>query len=64
MLNVLSGEVSLAGPRPIVGQEIQKYRSYFKHYCRVRPSLTGIYQWQKRHFLSATRHHGCGLREQ
>ncbi|MGO4166213.1 sugar transferase [Novosphingobium sp. YAF33] len=44
LLNVLSGEMSLVGPRPIVEQEVQKYGSYFEHYCRVRPGLTGIWQ--------------------
>jgi exopolysaccharide production protein ExoY len=44
LLNVLSGEMSLVGPRPIVEQEVHKYGYYFEHYCRVRPGLTGIWQ--------------------
>ena len=44
LLNVLSGDMSIVGPRPIVEQEVQKYGSYFEHYCRVRPGLTGIWQ--------------------
>ena len=44
LLNVLSGDMSIVGPRPIVEQEVQKYGFYFEHYCRVRPGLTGIWQ--------------------
>ena len=43
-LNVLRGEMSLVGPRPIVAAEIAKYGRYFEHYCRVRPGITGLWQ--------------------
>lgn len=42
--NVLKGEMSLVGPRPIVKKEISKYGQYFREYKMVRPGITGIWQ--------------------
>lgn len=42
--NVLKGEMSLVGPRPIVRGEISRYGVYFKEYSMVRPGITGIWQ--------------------
>ncbi len=42
--NVLCGELSLVGPRPIVQAEIEKYGSAYELYSRVRPGLTGLWQ--------------------
>lgn len=42
--NVLRGEMSLVGPRPIVESEIQKYGVNFPLYTRVSPGLTGLWQ--------------------
>ena len=42
--NVLKGEMSLVGPRPIVKKEIPKYGVYFKEYAMVHPGITGIWQ--------------------
>lgn len=42
--NVLKGEMSLVGPRPIVQKEIPRYGVYFKEYAMVRPGITGIWQ--------------------
>lgn len=44
LLNVLRGEMSLVGPRPIVRAEIAKYGRYFRDYCEVRPGITGLWQ--------------------
>jgi Undecaprenyl-phosphate galactose phosphotransferase WbaP len=44
VLNVLAGEMSLVGPRPIVREEVVKYARDFDLYARVRPGLTGIWQ--------------------
>ena len=37
LINVLKGEMSLVGPRPIVKDEIDLYKSDFKSYKAVRP---------------------------
>lgn len=42
--NVLKGEMSLVGPRPIVEEEIGRYGSHFSLYTKVRPGLTGLWQ--------------------
>lgn len=42
--NVLIGEMSLVGPRPIVTAEIEKYAEVFEVYKQVRPGITGYWQ--------------------
>jgi len=44
LINVLRGEMSLVGPRPIVTAEIERYGRYFRDYCSVRPGITGLWQ--------------------
>jgi exopolysaccharide production protein ExoY len=44
LFNVLGGQMDLVGPRPIVEAEIPKYGSRFKHYCAVKPGITGLWQ--------------------
>jgi exopolysaccharide production protein ExoY len=43
-INVLRGEMSIVGPRPIVEAEVDRYGRHFEHYCLVRPGLTGLWQ--------------------
>ncbi|GLV47208.1 undecaprenyl-phosphate galactose phosphotransferase WbaP [Thermus sp. LT1-2-5] len=42
--NVLKGEMSLVGPRPIVKAEVKKYGTAFDLYIQVWPGLTGLWQ--------------------
>jgi undecaprenyl-phosphate galactose phosphotransferase len=44
MFNVLKGEMSLIGPRPIVAEEIEKYGNYFSYYKSVCPGISGLWQ--------------------
>jgi lipopolysaccharide/colanic/teichoic acid biosynthesis glycosyltransferase len=44
LLNILSGDMSIVGPRPIVRAEIGRYGRYFPRYCAVKPGLTGLWQ--------------------
>lgn len=44
LFNVLKGDMSLIGPRPIVDDERARYGRYFHCYCAVRPGLTGLWQ--------------------
>lgn len=42
--NVLRGEMSMVGPRPIVSEEVAKYGPAFALYSQVLPGLTGLWQ--------------------
>ena len=44
LFNVLRGDMSLVGPRPIIAAEVRRYGRHFRHYCSVRPGITGIWQ--------------------
>ncbi len=44
LFNILKGEMSLVGPRPIVVEEIAKYQEHFRVYASGRPGLTGLWQ--------------------
>jgi exopolysaccharide production protein ExoY len=44
LFNVLRGEMSIVGPRPIVEAEAERYGQHFALYCLVRPGLTGLWQ--------------------
>jgi exopolysaccharide production protein ExoY len=44
LLNILRGDMSFVGPRPIVQDEAVHYGAKFADYCRVRPGLTGLWQ--------------------
>jgi Undecaprenyl-phosphate galactose phosphotransferase WbaP len=51
--NVLRGEMSLVGPRPIVEEEVAAYGQNFSLYCRVTPGLTGLWQVSGRNTVSS-----------
>jgi Undecaprenyl-phosphate galactose phosphotransferase WbaP len=42
--NILRGEMSLVGPRPIVDEEIWRYGEKFNLFTKVTPGLTGLWQ--------------------
>jgi len=44
LFNVLVGQMSLVGPRPIVEKEVEYYRDYSLLLFRVPPGLTGLWQ--------------------
>jgi exopolysaccharide production protein ExoY len=44
LLNVLRGEMSLVGPRPIVEEEVPCYGERFSSYLAVQPGLSGLWQ--------------------
>ena len=50
--NVLTGELSLVGPRPIVTAEIEKFGSSYECYTRVLPGITGPWQVSGRNNLA------------
>lgn len=42
--NVLKGDMSLVGPRPIVTDELKKYGRASRYYLAVKPGITGLWQ--------------------
>jgi Undecaprenyl-phosphate galactose phosphotransferase WbaP len=42
--NVLCGEMSLTGPRPIVDAEVPKYGKVYALYKRIKPGMSGMWQ--------------------
>lgn len=52
LFNVLKGDMSLVGPRPIVYSETINYRHKIFDYYMVRPGITGLWQISGRNNLS------------
>jgi lipopolysaccharide/colanic/teichoic acid biosynthesis glycosyltransferase len=52
LFNIVAGQMSIVGPRPIVEGEIARYGSRFEAYCSVRPGLTGLWQISGRNDVS------------
>lgn len=42
--NVLKGDMSLVGPRPVVREELQRYGRYLDTYLAAKPGVTGLWQ--------------------
>ncbi|WP_306190425.1 exopolysaccharide biosynthesis polyprenyl glycosylphosphotransferase, partial [Escherichia coli] len=44
LFNVLKGEMSLVGPRPIITAELEKYNDEVAYYLLSKPGMTGLWQ--------------------
>ena len=55
LINVLRGEMSIVGPRPIVAGEVERYGRYYAHYSAVKPGITGLWQISGRNNVSYRR---------
>jgi exopolysaccharide production protein ExoY len=55
LFNVLMGEMSIVGPRPIVELEATRYGRYFHNYMAVPPGITGLWQISGRNDVSYRR---------
>ncbi len=51
LYNILRGEMSIVGPRPIVPAELVKYGNDIRHYLALRPGLTGLWQISGRNHI-------------
>ena len=54
LFNVLRGDMSIVGPRPIVAGEIERYGTHFEQYRGCRPGVTGLWQVSGRSDCSYT----------
>ena len=43
LINIIRGELSLIGPRPIVARELEKYENNKEKFLSVTPGLTGYW---------------------
>jgi len=55
LFNVLRGEMSLVGPRPLLLEEVPHHQSALHVYTRVRPGITGMWQVSGRNDLAYAR---------
>ncbi|RJT29433.1 exopolysaccharide biosynthesis protein [Mesorhizobium waimense] len=44
LFNILRGDMSCVGPRPVVADELQRYGAASHEYLKTRPGLTGLWQ--------------------
>lgn len=44
LFNVLKGEMSLVGPRPIIKEELERYEEDVDYYLMAKPGMTGLWQ--------------------
>ncbi|MDP3925521.1 MAG: undecaprenyl-phosphate galactose phosphotransferase WbaP [Hydrogenophaga sp.] len=42
--NVIKGDMSLVGPRPVVKDELSRYGKHVSHYLKAKPGMTGLWQ--------------------
>ncbi|AXI46695.1 exopolysaccharide biosynthesis protein [Sulfitobacter sp. SK012] len=50
--NVLRGEMSLIGPRPVTAPELERYGTHQRAYLSLRPGVTGLWQVSGRNDVS------------
>ena len=50
--NVLKGEMSLVGPRPVVDAELERYGTQLDYYLEAKPGVTGLWQVSGRNDVS------------
>ncbi len=50
--NVVRGDMSLVGPRPVTAAEKDRYGHFWVEYCAVRPGISGLWQVSGRSRLS------------
>jgi len=48
LINVLRGEMSIVGPRPIVHEELERYGPQVHYYLSMTPGVTGLWQVERR----------------
>ena len=52
LVNVLRGEMSLVGPRPVIAEELKRYGPAAASYMAMKPGLTGPWQVDGRNDIS------------
>lgn len=52
LFNILRGEMSIVGPRPVIEDELELYETAAAYYLQTRPGLTGLWQVSGRNDVS------------
>ena len=52
LFNILAGDMSFVGPRPVMEDELERYGSTVDYYLKSRPGLTGLWQISGRNDVS------------
>jgi exopolysaccharide biosynthesis polyprenyl glycosylphosphotransferase len=52
LFNVLSGDLSMVGPRPIIPAELERYGSHGASFLALKPGITGLWQISGRNEIS------------
>lgn len=52
LFNVIKGEMSLVGPRPVIEAELSRYGDDVEYFLMVRPGMTGLWQVSGRNDVS------------
>lgn len=52
LFNIIKGEMSIVGPRPVVEDELEMYEASASYYLQTRPGLTGLWQVSGRNDVS------------
>jgi undecaprenyl-phosphate galactose phosphotransferase len=55
LVNVLRGDMSLVGPRPVTREEVEEYGASRVYYLQARPGITGLWQVSGRNDLDFRR---------
>jgi Undecaprenyl-phosphate galactose phosphotransferase WbaP len=55
LLNVIKGEMSLVGPRPIIQEEVSRYGDNAHFYFEAKPGITGLWQVSGRNDIGYSR---------
>jgi lipopolysaccharide/colanic/teichoic acid biosynthesis glycosyltransferase len=61
LFNVLAGDMSIVGPRPIVVSEAPRYGRYISYYHATRPGITGVWQISGRNDTTYRRRIACDI---
>ena len=52
LFNIMKGDLSLVGPRPVVKEELEKYGDEKEEFLSVKPGLTGYWQANGRNLIN------------
>lgn len=61
LFNVVRGDMSIVGPRPIVPEEAGRYGRHIRAYEAVKPGITGLWQISGRNLTTYRRRVACDV---